>query len=61
MNFQTAGIMNLSLLELGGQEGDARNLTAAQVTTSNVNMITILGTEIVEKALSYFGNLSMSV
>ena len=44
MNFQTAGIMNLSLLELGGQEGDARNLTAAQVTTSNVNMITILGT-----------------
>ena len=40
MNFQTAGIMNLSLLELGGQEpGDARNLTAAQVTTSNVNMI----------------------
>ena len=36
MNFQTAGIMNLSLLELGGQEpGDARNLTAAQVTTSN--------------------------
>ena len=59
MNFQTAGIMNLSLLELGGQEGDARNLTAAQVTTSNVNMITILGT--VEIALSYFGNLSMSV
>ena len=42
MNFQTAGIMNLSLLELGGQEpGDARNLTAAQVTTStsNVNML----------------------
>ena len=59
MNFQTAGIMNLSLLELGGQEGDARNLTAAQVTTSYVNMITILGT--VEIALSYFGNLSMSV
>ena len=44
MNFQTAGIMNLSLLELGGQEpGDARNLTAAQVTTSYMNINTILG------------------
>ena len=39
MNFQTAGIMNLSLLELGQEPGDARNLTAAQVTTSNVNML----------------------